>query len=301
MSTARLIVILGPTAGGKTGLATALAFRIKGEIISADSRQVYRGMTIGTGKDLDEYRCCGTHIPYHLIDIVDPGYEYNVFEFQKDFIRAYRRILDAGHVPVLCGGTGMYIEAILKKYPLLKVPENRALREELAHLPDHVLIEKLKTLKPLHNTTDITERKRLVRAIEIASYEKTHKASFDFPDFDYVVFGVSLERSSIRQRITQRLRNRMESGMIEEVKTLLQHLPPEKIMFYGLEYKYLTLYLTGKMSKDEMVKKLETAIHQFAKRQMTWFRRMERKGIKIHWIDGNLGRDEQVERIVSQL
>ncbi len=301
MSNSKLIVILGPTASGKTGLATALAYRINGEIISADSRQVYRGMTIGTGKDLAEYHCCGKHIPYHLIDIVEPGYEYNVFEFQKDFIRAYKEIQNHGNTPILCGGTGMYIDSVLKKYPLIKVPENEALRKELAKLPDEVLVHKLKSLKRLHNTTDITEHKRLIRAIEIATYEQTNRPALDFPGFTPFVFGISLERSVVRHRITQRLKSRLENGMIKEVEILLEKLPPAKIMFYGLEYKYLTLFLTGKMSKTEMFGKLETAIHQFAKRQMTWFRRMERKGTKIHWIDGNLPKEEQVKIILSKL
>jgi len=286
MSKYQLIVILGPTASGKTTLATALASQMEGEIISADSRQVYRGMTIGTGKDLEDYECCGRSIPYHLIDIVDPGYEYNVFEFQKDFLQAYNTIVVRKKQPILCGGTGMYLDSVLEQYPLIKVSENPVLRKKIVDYSDSELIQLLSSLKEVHNTTDLQNRERLIRAIEIANYEKEHHSKIEFPFIERIVFGISLDRNIIRSRISQRLKARVEQGMIEEVEGLLQTVSPEKLIFYGLEYKYLTLYVTGEISKEEMYSKLETAIHQFAKRQMTWFRRMEKRGTKIHWIDG---------------
>jgi tRNA dimethylallyltransferase len=297
MSKQNLVVILGPTASGKTTLATALACLHQGEIISADSRQVYRGMTIGTGKDLKEYNCKDRKIPYHLIDIVDPGYEYNVYEFQKDFLEAYNTIVKRGTMPIMCGGTGMYLDSILERYPLIKVDENKELRKKVEHYTHKQLIQLLISLKTVHNTTDLQNRERLIRAIEIADYEKKNNLKVRFPAIASIIFGISLERKIIRQRISQRLKSRIENGMIEEVEELLQHVSPEKLIFYGLEYKYLTLFVTGKLSKVEMYSKLETAIHQFAKRQMTWFRRMERRGNKIHWIDGLLSTEEQLNII----
>ncbi len=301
MSKEKLIVILGPTATGKTNLAVALAHRLGGEIISADSRQVYRGMTIGTGKDLGDYHCCQEDIPYHLIDIVDPGYEYNVFEFQKDFIAVYNDIISRGNTPILCGGTGMYIDAVLKKYQLRKVPENMELRKVLGDKSITELTRMLEQYKTLHNTSDSLSKERLIRAIEIADYDSKHDETFEFPDFRSVVFGISLDRSIVREKISLRLSERLEEGMIEEVKELLQSHSPQTIMFYGLEYKFITRYLIGEISREEMEEKLRIAIHQFAKRQMTWFRRMERKGTTINWIDGNLSKEEKLIKMLSIL
>ena len=301
MSKEKLIVILGPTATGKTNLAVALAHKLGGEIISADSRQVYRGMTIGTGKDIEDYYCCQKNIPYHLIDIVDPGYEYNVFEFQKDFIAVYNDVIDRGNIPILCGGTGMYLDSILKKYQLHKVPDNIELRNLLARNSDVELTQILGQYKALHNTSDNLSRERLIRAIEIADYNSKHHDTFEFPAFDSVVFGISLDRSIVREKISLRLRERLEQGMIEEVKELLQTYSPEQIMFYGLEYKFITRYLIGAISREVMEEKLEIAIHQFAKRQMTWIRRMERNGIAINWIDGELPMEGKLKKIASVL
>ena len=301
MSKEKLIVILGPTATGKTNLAVALAHKLGGEIISADSRQVYRGMTIGTGKDLKDYHCCQRDIPYHLIDIVNPGYEYNVFEFQKDFIAAYNDVTNRGKIPILCGGTGMYLDAILKKYHLHKVPTNIELRNLLEKNSAIELTHILEQYKTPHNTTDSLSRERLIRAIEIADYNSKHHDTFTFPEFDSVVFGISLDRSIVREKISLRLKERLEQGMIEEVKELLQTYTSKQIMFYGLEYKFVTRYLIGEISREEMEKKLEIAIHQFAKRQMTWFRRMERNGTTINWIDGELSKEEKLKKAISIL
>ena len=278
-----LITILGPTATGKTKLATALAAMIGGEIISADSRQAYRGMDIGTGKDIEDYRFNGLDVPYHLIDIVDPGYEYNLFEYQKHFTTAFNDIVSRDKIPVLAGGSGLYLDAVINGYELTSVPEDAFLREQLDRLSDDELREKLKSYGQLHNTTDLIERNRIIRAIEIKEYEKLNPDKvIDMPDIDSVTFGISYERQEIRQRITDRLVHRLNHGMIEEVEHLLgTGLKPEQLTFYGLEYKWLTLYVTGQISYDEMFANLNTAIHQFAKRQMTWFRRMEKKALKF--------------------
>ncbi len=298
-----LIVITGPTATGKTRLAAELADMMGGEVIGADSRQVYKGMDIGTGKDLADYLVNGRIVPVHLVDMAEPGYEFNVFEFQDHFFKAFEYIRKLGKQAVMCGGTGLYIEAALAKYRLLKVPENTKLRKELELLSQDELVSKLEKLRPLHNTTDTTERKRLIRAIEIETYNDKHQAERkDFPEFSYIIFAIDFPREEIRSRITERLKTRLETGMITEVQELLKSgLKPEQLIFYGLEYKYITKYITGEISYNEMFSKLNTAIHQFAKRQMTWFRRMERNGFKIHWIDGSLDYKEKLLQINQTL
>ncbi len=296
-----MLTILGPTATGKTLLAAHVAHRLSGEIISADSRQVYRGMDLGTGKDYEDYVVDGVQVPYHLVDIADPGYEYNVFEFQEDFLKVYAEINSRGKLPILCGGTGMYIEAVLSGYRLVKVPQNQQLRLSLQNKSPDELKMILESYRPLHNKSDITDRERAIRAIEIQEYEKQnpHKKA-DFPKIDSIIFGVMYERQQIREMITKRLNARMNVGMDREVTHLLeQGIKPGQLRFYGLEYRYLTDYVTGKISKDEMFRLLNTAIHQFAKRQMTWFRKMEKKGFKIHWIDGNLPLEEKVKVVVE--
>ncbi len=297
----RLITILGPTATGKTRLAARLAARIDGEIISADSRQVYRGMDLGTGKDLEDFVVEGKQVPCHLIDIAEPGYEFNVFEFRQHFLEALTSITGRGRQLVLCGGSGLYLDVVLRDYKLEKVPENKALRTKLEKLPDALLVEKLKSYGPLHNTTDTESRQRLLRAIEIRDFEKKYPGARQrLPEMDCLTFGISFNRQVIRERITRRLRDRLEVGMLDEVRRLLEGgLSPGQLRFYGLEYKYLTLHLTGELSYAEMFSLLNTAIHQFAKRQMTWFRRMEKKGVKIHWIDGELGDEEKLEIILE--
>jgi tRNA dimethylallyltransferase len=291
-----LIVVLGHTAGGKTAFAAALARKVGGEIISADSRQVYRGMDIGTGKDYDDYLVDNERIPAHLIDIVDPGYEYSVFEFQKDFLTAFNDIRQRNRIPFLCGGTGLYLQAVLKEYELISVPPNETLRNDLSLKTIPELTDMLASFRPLHNTTDIENRKRLIRAIEIEMFKKDNPSlSIDFPEFTPVVLGIHYEREERRRRITERLKARLEGGMIQEAENLLASgITPAQLEFYGLEYKYLSWYITGKISYDEMFEGLNTAIHQFAKRQMTWFRKMEREGIRIHWIEGEKSMEEKV-------
>lgn len=277
-----LICVLGPTASGKTKYAVKLAYETNGEIISADSRQVYKFMDIGTGKDLDEYNYNGVNIPYHLIDIVEPGSKYNIFQYQIDFHRVLQEIYRRGKQPILCGGSGLYIEAATQGYSLPRVPPNPALRAELELLSDQQLIEKLEQLKPLHNTTDTDSRKRLIRALEIALYGDTDVQ--EYLPVPTTFIGISVSREERIKRIDKRLKERLEGGMIEEVKSLLERgIPAEDLIYYGLEYKFVTLYITGELSYKEMHKSLETAIHRFAKRQMTWFRRMERRGVEIDW------------------
>lgn len=301
---AQLITILGPTASGKTALAAHVAADLGAEIISADSRQVYRGMDIGTGKDLDDYTVGGRKVPYHLIDIVEAGKKYNVFEYQQDFLKAYEDITSRGARPVLCGGTGLYLEAVLKGYRLLPVPENKTLRAELESKSLPELAEMLARLKAesgsvMHNTTDVDTVKRAVRAIEIELfYKHTPVEERSFPKLDYIIIGVSVDREERRRRITSRLRYRLEHGMVDEVRSLLDSgIPSENLIYYGLEYKYVTEYVLGRRSYTEMERSLEIAIHQFAKRQMTWFRGMERRGFTINWIDATLPMDEKVRRI----
>ena len=306
----RLITILGPTACGKTSLAVALAARVGGEIISADSRQVYRRMDIGTGKDLEDYTLNikdeRLKIPYHLIDICEPGTKYNLFQYQQDFLQAYEDIINRGAQPILCGGTGLYIESVLKGYSLSPVPQNPELREELANRSLEELTEMLVDLKKrtgsnMHNRTDVDTVQRAIRAIEIETYNlHTPMEERQFPKIPYIIIGVDVDREVRRQRITQRLQQRLEEGMVEEVKGLLDSgIPAEDLIYYGLEYKYVTEYIIGKLSYEEMFRQLEIAIHQFAKRQMTWFRGMERRGIQIHWIDAMLPMEEKINRILE--
>ena len=294
-----LIAILGPTASGKTSFAASLAYELDTEIISADSRQIYREMDLGTGKDLADYTVNGKQIPYHLIDIAEPGYKYNVFEYQRDFLNAYQSIKQKGRLPVLCGGTGLYLESVLKGYQLIPVPENPQLRIRLAGKTLEELTDILSNYKTLHNSTDVDTAKRAIRAIEIEEYYATHDLSArEFPSINSLIIGVDIDRELRREKITKRLRQRLDEGMVEEVRQLLNKgIQPEDLIYYGLEYKYLTLYVTGEISFEEMFKQLEIAIHQFAKRQMTWFRGMERKGFKIHWIQASMPTDEKIELV----
>jgi tRNA dimethylallyltransferase len=298
-----LVTILGPTASGKTALATALAYDLDSEIISADSRQIYRGMDIGTGKDLDEYIVNGKQIPYHLIDIVDAGYRYNLFEYQRDFLKAYLSIQDRQKLPVFCGGTGLYLESVLKGYRMHSVPENQELRKSLEGKTLEELTGILSTMKKLHNTTDVDTAKRAIRAIEIQTYYAEHPVSKrEFPEINSLTIGVNIDRNLRREKITARLKQRLDNGMVEEIKGLLaKGIKSEDLMYYGLEYKYVTLFAIGQISYDEMFSQLEIAIHQFAKRQMTWFRGMERRGIPIHWIDAIKPTKEKVEEIKNLL
>ena len=299
-----LVTILGPTATGKTGLAAHLAAQMNGEVISADSRQVYRGMDLGTGKDYEDYFVDGIEIPSHLVDIENAGVHYNVYRFQNDFIRVFQEIQSHEKFPVLCGGSGLYIEAVLKNYRLIEVPPNRELRKELEGKTLDELTEILKSMKPrLHNETDVETDRRAIRAIEIEKYYAEHpQMDSEMPEISSLNIGVQFDRETRRRRITERLRQRLENGMIHEVDQLLASgLTPEQLIYYGLEYKYLTLYVTGKLSYDEMFRQLEIAIHQFAKRQMTWFRGMEKRGTKIHWIDGHLPMEEKIEMVIELL
>lgn len=294
-----MLTIIGATATGKTSLAVRLAGELGGEVISADSRQLYRGMNLGTGKDLEEYVHEGRAMPYHLIDIADAGERYNLFMYQQEFLKVWRDCERRGVFPVLCGGSGLYVESILKAYRMTPVPENKELRERLASKSLAELTEILASYRNLHNTTDTDTAKRAIRAIEIAEYYKTHEPEEgEFPRVNSLVVGVFFDRESRRQRITERLHARLKAGMVEEVKGLLDRgVAPEDLIYYGLEYKFLTLYLTGALTYEEMVEQLNIAIHQFAKRQMTWFRKMERDGCPIHWLDGNMPLDEKVEQV----
>lgn len=296
-----LITILGPTASGKTPLAASLAARMGTEIISGDSRQIYRRMDLGTGKDLADYVVGGHPVPYHLIDIAEPGYKYNVFEFQRDFLSAYEDMRKRGLLPILCGGTGMYIESVLKGYKLLPVPENPELRTKLADKSLKELTDILATYKKLHNSTDVDTVKRAIRAIEIEEYYLHQNVEERaFPEIHSLIIGVDIDRELRREKISRRLKQRLDEGMIEEVRALLESgIAPEDLIYYGLEYKYLTLYVTGELTYEEMYHQLEIAIHQFAKRQMTWFRGMERRGFTIHWIDTTLPMEEKVNKILS--
>lgn len=298
-----LIAILGPTASGKTPLAAALAHVLHTEIISADSRQVYRGMDLGTGKDLEDYTVDGHTVPYHLIDIAEPGYKYNVFEYQRDFLKAYEDIRQRGMTPIMCGGTGMYLEAVLKGYRLLPVPENPELRARLSDKSLEELTSLLATYKSLHNTTDVDTVKRAIRAIEIEEfYRHTPVDERSFPTLKSLIIGVDIDRELRREKITRRLKQRLEQGMVDEVRHLLDSgLKPDDLIYYGLEYKYLTLYVTGQLTYEEMFSQLETAIHQFAKRQMTWFRGMERRGFTIHWLDARLPMEEKIAFIRQKI
>ena len=295
-----LITILGPTASGKTPFAAALAHELNTEIISADSRQIYRGMDLGTGKDLADYTVDGHPIPYHLIDIADPGYKYNVFEYQRDFLISYESIKQKGCLPVLCGGTGMYLESVLKGYKLMPVPENPELRARLANHSLEELTEILEQYKTLHNSTDVDTVKR---AIEIEEYYAVHPVpEREFPKLNSLIIGVDIDRELRREKITRRLKQRLDEGMVDEVRRLTeQGISPDDLIYYGLEYKFLTLYVIGKLTYEEMFTELETAIHQFAKRQMTWFRGMERRGFTIHWVSAELPMEEKIAFVIEKL
>lgn len=299
--TTKLLTITGPTACGKTALAAELAFQLGGEIISADSRQVFRGMDIGTGKDLADYHIHGTVIPYHLIDIHDAGYEYNVYKFQNDFICAYSDIVARGRQPILCGGTGMYIEAVVKGYQLADAPVDPEFRRRMEAYSDEELTSRLAGYIKLHNHTDTEDRERLLRALEIQEYHLQHPDEYPhMPDMEHVIVGVSFPREMVIERIGIRLRQRLEEGMVEEVKALLDRgVPQERLLRYGLEYRHVTQYLAGECSYDEMYRDLYTDIRRFAKRQMTWFRRMERQGIPIKWIDGTRPLEEKVDEVLK--
>ena len=300
MSAFNMLVVLGSTASGKTKLAVELAKMLNGEIISADSRQVYRGLDIGSGKDLDEYQ----EINHHLIDIVDPGYEYSIFDFQKDVISAYQDITDKNKFAIMAGGSALYVDSILKGYRLVEVPENIALRASLSTLSHDTLVSKLLALKPnLHNTTDIIERERLVRAIEIAQGELDAKHEInDFPALKPLIFAIKWPREVIRQRITERLKVRMEQGLIEEVARLhSQGVSWETLYFYGLEYRFIAQHLQGQLTKNDCFQKLNSAIHQFSKKQDTWLRRLERNGSKVHWLDGEKNILSQAMAVIAQV
>jgi tRNA dimethylallyltransferase len=296
-----LITVLGPTASGKTAFAARLAGCIDAEIISGDSRQVYRKMDIGTGKDYSDYIVEGRIIPYHLIDIADAGYKYSLFEYQRDFLKAWEDIIARGKQVVLCGGSGMYIESVLRAYDLAAVPHDESLRKEMESKSDSELTAILASYRKLHNVSDTASRKRLIRAIEIQVFSQKNKDSVtSYPEFDNLILGVSTDRDQRRKRITERLEARIQEGMIEEVRQLLEGgTAPEDLIFYGLEYRFITLYLTGTMEYSEMKSRLNIAIHQFAKRQMTWFRRMERSGYKIHWIDSEISMEAKLEKALS--
>lgn len=305
MNPYNLIGIVGPTATGKTNLATHLAKQIDGEIISADSRQIYRGMDLGTGKDLDEYTIDNVTIPYHLIDIHDAGYQYNLYEYQKDFVKAFETVQSHGRQPILCGGTGLYVEAVLKGYVLVNVPPNETLRAKYEGKTLDQLTAILKSYPnhKLHNKTDVETVKRALRAIEITDYYQTHHIeSQDYPTLNPIIFGVKIDRNLRRSKISKRLKERLNSGMIEEVKNLIsQGVDPEKLIYYGLEYKFVTNYVLGNISYDEMYNRLEIAIHQFAKRQMTWYRGMEKRGTPIHWIEATDSMESKVNQIIEAL
>lgn len=298
-----LITILGPTASGKTPLAAALAYKLDTEIISGDSRQIYRRMDLGTGKDLADYMVDDHLVPYHLIDIVEPGYKYNVFEYQRDFLDAYNSVKAKEKLPILCGGTGMYLESVLKGYRLLPVPENPELRASLADKSLEELTRLLSAYKKLHNSTDVDTVKRAIRAIEIEEYYQQQPPEYrEFPQINSLIIGVDIDRTLRREKISRRLKQRLDEGMVDEVKALLDGgISSEDLIYYGLEYKYLTLFAIGELSYEEMFHQLETAIHQFAKRQMTWFRGMERRGFTIHWLDARMPTEEKVEKIIKLL
>lgn len=301
MNNYELITIIGPTASGKTAFAAALAARLDTEIISGDSRQVYRSMDIGTGKDLADYEVDGKQIPYHLIDICNPGDKYNVFEYQHDFHKAFEEIRKKGKLPILCGGTGMYIESVLRGFKLLDVPQNPALRESLKGKSLAELEQILASYKVLHNKTDVDSAQRAIRAIEIEEFYKTEAPDKrEYAPINSLIIGVDIDRDLRREKISKRLRARLDEGMVDEVRAILATgVKPEDLIYYGLEYKFLTLYIIGQLTYDEMVSQLEIAIHQFAKRQMTWFRGMERRGLHIHWLDATLPTDEKINNVLA--
>lgn len=301
MNNYKLITIIGPTASGKTAFAAALAARLDTEIISGDSRQVYRSMDIGTGKDLADYVVDGKQIPYHLIDICNPGDKYNVFEYQHDFHKAFEEIRKKGKLPILCGGTGMYIESVLRGFKLLDVPQNPALRESLKGKSLAELEQILASYKVLHNKTDVDSAQRAIRAIEIEEFYKTEAPDKrEYAPINSLIIGVDIDRNLRREKISKRLRARLDEGMVDEVRAILATgVKPDDLIYYGLEYKFLTLYIIGQLTYDEMVSQLEIAIHQFAKRQMTWFCGMERRGLHIHWLDATLPTDEKINNVLA--
>lgn len=299
--TNKLITILGPTATGKTALAAEVAYRLGGEVISADSRQVFRGMDLGTGKDLADYHIHGVDIPYHLIDICSPREEYNAYRFMGDFKVAYGDIVSRGRQPIMCGGTGMYLDAVIRGYHLPDAPVDEAFRASLEGFSDEELTARLASYIKLHNHTDTETRDRLVRALEIQEFAQRHPDAYmQLPEMEHRVFGISFARATIIERIERRLRQRMADGMTDEVRRLLDEgVPAERMMKFGLEYRHVTLYITGQCTEQQMFENLFTDIRRFAKRQMTWFRRMERNGVKIHWIDGMLPLDEKVQQVLA--
>lgn len=294
-----LITIVGPTASGKTTFACHLAYNFDTEIISGDSRQVYKSMDIGTGKDLDDYIVNGKNIPYHLIDIREAGDKYNIFEYQHDFHQVYTDIKTRGKLPILCGGSGLYVESILKGYSLVNVPENKELRKKYENYSLFELTKILESYKTLHNTTDVDTAQRAIRAIEIEEYKRNHPLeNNEFSPLNSLVVGVDIDRQLRREKISKRLNARLQEGMIEEIQSILDKgIDPEDLIYYGLEYKYVTLYLLKQLTYQEMYDQLEIAIHQFAKRQMTWFRGMEKRGTKIHWIDATMPMEEKIESV----
>ncbi len=296
-----LITILGPTASGKTGFAARLAHSLNAEIISADSRQVYRQMDIGTGKDLSDYEINGSVVPYHLIDILDAGEKYNVFAYQHDFHQAFSQICRRGRTAILCGGTGMYIEAVLKGYRLLDVPENKELRSRLENKSLQELTQILASYGALHNTTDVDTAQRAIRAIEIADYTQVKNAhKTDFEPLNSLIVGIDIPRDIRRKRISERLHSRLKEGMLDEVQQLLaQGISPDDLIYYGLEYKFVTLHAMGQLGYNDMVQQLEIAIHQFAKRQMTWFRGMERRGFRIHWLPYDMPAEQRISQVTA--
>ena len=296
----KLITILGPTASGKTKFAVHLAAEIDGEIISADSRQVYKGMDIGTGKDLNEYTVKGKQIPYHLIDTKEAGTEYNVFEFQQDFIKAFRDITNRGKTPILCGGTGFYLSAALDKNQMITVPKNSELRTLCATKSEKKLAEELTSLKALHNSTDLSNRERVTRSIEIELFKKENPTPPPMPDIQHFVFGIETERKEVKEKITKRLKERLDNGMIKEVENLLSEgVSNVQLKLYGLEYRYVTSYIEGDLNFNDMYQKLNTAIHVFAKKQMTWFRKMQRNGTEINWIKSELKTEDKVKKVLG--
>jgi tRNA dimethylallyltransferase len=298
-----LVVILGPTAGGKTAVAAQVAYHLNSAVISADSRQVYKGMDIGSGKDLEDYIVNDIQVPFHLINLHDAGYKYNIYEYQKDFYAVFESLIREGKLPVLCGGSGLYLETVLKKHTLISVPPDESLRRSFEGKSDEELIRMLSSMKKLHNHTDTSTRKRLIRAIEIETYYQKHPIGIDTnPEIKPLIFGIHFDRNIQRERITRRLEERLKNGLVEEVEALLKKgLSFNDLMYYGLEYKFVSQYLAGQRTYEEMASLLNTAIHQFAKRQMTWFRKMERDGFRINWIEGNLPMEEKLEKILKNL
>lgn len=298
-----LVVVLGPTASGKTALAAPLAHQINGEIISADSRQVYQQMTLGTGKDYNDYIVEGLKVPYHLIDIAKPGYKYNVYEYQRDFFKAFEDIHDRGKFPVMCGGTGMYIEAVLSGFKMIQVPSNPELRKRLENKELVELAEMLHTMKKMHNTTEVDTKKRAIRAIEIETYYQSNpQIDVVLPQLNPLIIGVDIDRQLRRDKITKRLKDRLQEGMVEEVKGIIDSgVKPPDLLYYGLEYKYVTQYVLGQISYAQMFEQLNIAIHQFAKRQMTWFRKMERSGFNIHWLSAQSQLESNIQEIKKML